>query len=183
MLSALDKIVEIGNGKPNAEPLRTLLLEYAKDNDLNNCLTELRVRLKELLDKGEDELVSSIIKELRTILEQIETLQGKALIEIEPWLEFLISTLGTIGGSVTSGNPLFGITASALILTIRSRKRIVKLYGEAKMALLKGSGLKRCSQIAIDISDLTEFDRLENEEQASDMLKERTPKALPPSSS
>lgn len=49
------------------------------------------------------------------------------------------------------------------------------------MALLKGSGLKRSAQIAIDISDLTEFDRLENEEQAGDVLKARVQKGLPSS--
>jgi hypothetical protein len=182
MVDAHDRMVAVGDGKPPKNPLGIILLEYAKDAELNVDLNELQAQLKRLLDEGENELVSSIVKELRKILEEIETLQGKALIEIEPWLEFLISTLGTVGGSVTSGNPLFGITASALILTVRSRKRIVKLYGEAKMALLKGSGLKRSSQIAIDISDLTEFDRLENEGQASEMLKERAAKALPPPS-
>jgi hypothetical protein len=169
MLYGYDRMALVGENIPSERPMSAILAEYAKDVELNELLNRLKSELNRLLEQGEDELVGSLAKELRKILEEIESLQGKSLLDIDPILEFLITTLGTIYVSVGGSDGLKSILVSALVLSIRSRKRLFEFYENARKAWLIERGLRHARSIEINLLGI---DQIENEDQATVYLNQ-----------
>jgi len=104
----------------------SILDKHRDDETLQGYLSNLIDEIRRILEIGDEQLSKQAGDDLQEILKEIEKRRRQSPIDLSPWVEFALVTLGCIA-DVSSGAPLGTIAAAALIAAKNSNARLGEL--------------------------------------------------------
>ena len=128
--SLYDTIGELADYEEQEASFATIFDKSKDDGDLQRSLDALLEALRSILAEGDEILTKQAADELKVILEQIEKRRKLSLLDLGPWVEFGLVSLGAIVDSV-HGTPIGTITVAGLLAAKKSLGRIETLRHSA----------------------------------------------------
>jgi hypothetical protein len=153
LMRVYEKLKDVPDYDEAVTPFHVLLEEFRNDAELEKALTDLVVKLRELLEVADIDLSAQIARELRRLLEELENRGKKTLTDLIAWIDLGMKGLADLLGK-KGGFEHGSLVYECLKLALASKIRIMAVYEKAESEFRLRLGFSFLNKAARHVPDI-----------------------------